>query len=149
VVVADIMVAEEKVEDESEKRCGGLRIYYTTCVSLLYCVGSYSVVYESLVQSEASKDAASFPRSVADFACKATGGQLGESREPALSDILSGKSAFVYDSPVSYRRNFDSKKSITICSSNGEELQTGTTTIGTKLRDLHIRTAPAMPLCEW
>jgi hypothetical protein len=98
---------------------------------------------------EASKDAASFPRSVADFACKAIGGQLEESREPALFESLSGKSVFVHDSPVSYKREFDSKKRRTLCISNDEELQTRTMTIGTKLRDLHIRTAPAMPLCEW
>jgi hypothetical protein len=48
VVVVDMVVAEERVEDNSEKRRGA-EVYYSTCISPLYCVGSYSVAYESLV----------------------------------------------------------------------------------------------------
>jgi hypothetical protein len=61
----------------------------------------------------------SFLRSVADFS-------PGESRDPAILDISSGKSAVLHACgfPVSYRREFGPETSRTLCSGDDEELQT-------------------------
>lgn len=99
---------------------------------------------------EASKDLDAARYFVASFrcrlfACTAIGGRLGESRDPAILDIRWDKSAFVHGSPVSWGREFGSEKSMTLCSSDDEELRTLEMTVVIKPRNLHIRTPPGMP----